>query len=115
MRGVSMIQKLMNEVELVARHLEVIRAVLDNQPIGILKLSEILGIPSHRVRYSLKVLEHSGYIKASPAGAVATEKAAELIGSLNEDLDSLIRLIESVKTRQDEADRSGEDEQGEQG
>lgn len=115
MRGVSMIQKLMNEVELVARHLEVIRAVLDNQPIGILKLSEILGIPSHRVRYSLKVLEHSGYIKASPAGAVATEKAAELIGSLNEDLDSLIRLIESVKTRQDEADRNCKKEQGKQG
>ncbi|MDD4127259.1 MAG: hypothetical protein PHV39_06175 [Methanomicrobium sp.] len=94
-----MLQKLLNETELVGRHLEVIQVVLANQPIGIMKLSEILTIPSHRVRYSLKVLEQLGYIKASPSGAVATEKAAELMSNLDTEIDSLITILESIKEK----------------
>jgi len=94
-----LLQKLLNETELVGRHLEVIRIVLANQPIGIMKLSEILGIPSHRVRYSLKVLEQLGYIRASPSGAVATEKASELIGNLDEEIDSLIKILDSIRKK----------------
>ncbi|MBP2133796.1 putative transcriptional regulator [Methanomicrobium sp. W14] len=92
-----MLQKLLNEIELVGRHLEVIRVVQKNQPIGIMKLSEILGIPSHRVRYSLKVLEQLGYIRASPSGAVATEKASDLIDNLDREIDSLISQLESIR------------------
>ena len=94
-----MLQKLLTEIELVGRHLEVIRVVVENQPIGILKLSEILNIPSHRVRYSLKVLEQLGYIKASPSGAVATEKASELVSNMDDEIDSLIAILQAVKNR----------------
>ena len=94
-----MLQKLLNEIELVGRHLEVIQVVEENQPIGILKLSEILNIPSHRVRYSLKVLEQLGYIKASPSGAVATEKASHLVSNMDEEIDSMIAILESLKKR----------------
>ncbi len=92
-----MLEKMKDEVELISRHLEVARAVADHQPIGIMKLSELLKEPSHRIRYSLHVLEQLGYIRASPEGAVATARAVELFTHLNEDLDDLIRLIESMK------------------
>ena len=92
-----MLEKMKDEVELISRHLEVARAVADHQPIGIMKLSELLKEPSHRIRYSLHVLEQLGYIRASPEGAVATARTVELFAHLNEDLNDLIRLIESMK------------------
>jgi predicted transcriptional regulator len=60
----------------------VARAVVDHQPIGIMKLSELLALPSHRIRYSLHVLEQMGYIRASPDGAVATPQASQLFADL---------------------------------
>jgi predicted transcriptional regulator len=94
-----MLQKLQSEIELIGRHLEVILVVEKNQPIGIMKLSDILGIPMHRVRYSLKVLEQLGYIRASPSGAVATEKASELVENLDSEIDALIFRLEDLKIR----------------
>jgi predicted transcriptional regulator len=92
-----MIGKMKDEIELISRHLEVARAVADHQPIGIMKLSELLDQPSHRIRYSLHVLEQEGYIRASPDGAVATARAVGLFEHLNEDLDKLIRMLETMK------------------
>ncbi|WOX55952.1 hypothetical protein R6Y95_01120 [Methanoculleus palmolei] len=92
-----MLTKLKSEIELVSRHLEVIRAVVEHQPIGIMKLSEVLGLPYHRVRYSLRVLEQEGYIRASPAGAVATPLAADLLSGLDDEVDELIDLLQSIK------------------
>jgi predicted transcriptional regulator len=62
-----------------------------------MKLSELLDQPSHRIRYSLHVLEQLGYIRASPDGAVATSRTVELFSHLNEDLDGLIRMLETMK------------------
>ena len=92
-----MLSKLKSEIELVSRHLEAIRAGVEHQPIGIMKLSEILGLPYHRVRYSLRILEQDGYIRASSAGAVATPLAADLLASLEGEVDELIALLETIK------------------
>jgi predicted transcriptional regulator len=92
-----MIQKMKDEIELLRRHLQVARAVSDHQPIGIMKLSELLDLPSHRIRYSLHVLEQLGYIRASPDGAVATPRTHELFLHLNDDLDDLISLLSDIK------------------
>ena len=92
-----MIDKMKDEIDLIRRHLEVARAVADHQPIGIMKLSELLDQPSHRIRYSLHVLEHLGYIQASPDGAVVTARTVGLFGHLNSDLDELIQMLESMK------------------
>ena len=92
-----MIEKMKDEIELISRHLDVARAVADNQPIGIMKLSELLNEPSHRIRYSLHVLEQLGYIRASPEGAVATARTVELFAHLNENLDELIRMLNAMK------------------
>jgi predicted transcriptional regulator len=92
-----MLKKMKDEIELLSRHIEVAKAVADYEPIGIMKLAELLDLPSHRIRYSLHVLEHLGYIRASPEGAVATTQTAELFQHLNGDLDELIQLLSTMK------------------
>ncbi len=92
-----MLKKMKDEIELLSRHLEVAQAVAEHQPIGIMKLAELLDLPSHRIRYSLHILEQLGYIRASPDGAVATDQTRELFAHLNEDLDDLIRLLNAMK------------------
>lgn len=92
-----MLKKMKDEIELMSRHIDVARAVVDYQPIGIMKLSELLDLPSHRIRYSLHVLEQLGYIRASPDGAVAAPKAKKLLSYLNENLDELIYLLNKMK------------------
>jgi predicted transcriptional regulator len=92
-----MLDKMKEEIELLSRHLEVARAVAEHEPIGIMKLSELLDLPSHRIRYSLHVLEQLDYIRASTDGAVATTRTVELFAHLNEDLDDLIKLLDAMK------------------
>jgi len=96
-RGDIMLKRMKEEIELLSRHIEVARTVAEHQPIGIMKLAEILDLPSHRIRYSLHVLEQLGYIRASSEGAVATERTRELFTHLNEDLDDIIRLVNAMK------------------
>jgi predicted transcriptional regulator len=92
-----MLKKIKSDTELIARHIEVLSSVAGHQPIGIIKLSEILEVPQHRVRYSLRILEGLGYIRASPAGAVVTEKTDELFAGLGDDIDEIISLLNQMK------------------
>lgn len=94
---VDLLAKMRSEIELLARHIEVARAVDQHQPIGILKLSELLDEPVHRVRYSLHVLEAQGYIAASPAGAIAAPRTAELLTSLDAEIGHLITLLQAIR------------------
>lgn len=95
-----MIRKMKEEIELLSRHIIIARTVVTNQPIGIMKLAELLDLPPHRIRYSLHVLEQFGYIRASPDGAVATAKTTRLLSRLDSDLDNLIELLKAMKTVQ---------------
>lgn len=77
-----MLSNLINEAELLERHVLILKLVMEHEPIGILKLSELSRIPQHRVRYSLRILEQKGAIKPSSKGAVSTRKAARDLQSL---------------------------------
>ena len=92
-----MLEKLKHEIDLLGRHLEVIRVVVEHQPIGIMKLADVLNIPYHRVRYSLRVLEQQGYIRASPSGAMATTRAEEVLEGLDKEIDEIIGALEEMK------------------
>lgn len=70
-----MLSNLRREIELLNRHVLILDLVMNNAPVGIIKLSAMSGLPQHKVRYSLRVLEHNGVIKPSQRGAVATRKA----------------------------------------
>ncbi len=96
---IIMLSNLRNELDLIQRHLEVLRRVIDNEPIGIIKLSELSNMPQHKVRYSLRVLEHHGIIQPSPQGAISTKKAKEFLKSFPKELASLKKEMESLANK----------------
>ncbi len=81
--------KLETEMELVARHIKVLKAVIEHQPVGIIKLSHMLNMPEHKIRYSLRLLEQEGLIEASPGGAKITDKTKEAIEEIRNFLDKM--------------------------
>ncbi len=92
-----MLSKIEDELELLERHVKILRLVLKNEPIGIIKLSELSKIPQHKVRYSLRMLEHSGIIKPSPQGAVTTRKASKFMEDLPKELQILKEKIKKTQ------------------
>jgi predicted transcriptional regulator len=70
-----MLSNLRREIQILRRHVLILDLVLKHEPVGIIKLSAMSGLPQHKVRYSLRVLEQRGLIKPSQQGAVATDKA----------------------------------------
>lgn len=90
--------KIEGEIRLLQRHVVVLKAIMETQPIGIIRLSEKLGYPQHKVRYSLRILEQEGLIKPSPDGAVTTKKLRAFLEHLREIIES---MSETVKTLSD--------------
>ena len=71
-----------NNIDLVNRHITVLKTLQRKQPMGITELSEIAGYPKHKIRYSLQVLEQEGLIEPSIQGAVTTENVDDIIKRL---------------------------------
>ena len=69
---------------------------------GIIRLSEALHLPIHKVRYSLHLLEREGVIQPSADGAVVTERAREFWESLDRSMDRMSGLIQHLKERANE-------------
>lgn len=88
-----------SEIKVLERHLEVLKTVQDNAPVGIIKLSRLTGHPQHAVRYSLRILEKEGLIIPSGSGAVPTEDVPETLGTLDEALDDLSTTLTDLKTK----------------
>ncbi|HEB37387.1 MAG TPA: winged helix-turn-helix transcriptional regulator [Thermoplasmatales archaeon] len=86
-----------SDVKVLERHLKVLKAVMENEPIGIIKLSQKTGLPQHAVRYSLRVLEQEGLIEPSRSGAITTEKVHETIGTIESTLDDLVTTLKDLK------------------
>ncbi len=91
-----MLSNLKNEIDLIQRHVRILKLVVENQPIGIIKLSELCGMPQHKVRYSLRVLEHKGVIRPSSQGAVSTENAKEFMKQLPTELKFMSRQMKEL-------------------
>lgn len=90
-----------DELEILKRHVSVLKTLQQNQPMGIIKLSELTGYPQHMVRYSLRILEQDGLVEPSSQGAVTTENVENIMKRLNETLnkirntaDELIKKLE---------------------
>lgn len=87
----------MEEMDLVERHILMLKATRENEPVGIIRLSEILNIPRHKVRYSLRLLEQDGLIRATPEGAVVTDRYNEFMNDLSTQLDSVVVRINRLR------------------
>ncbi len=87
------------ELDVLKRHVKVLKSLKENQPIGIIKLSEEIDYPQHMVRYSLRILEQDGLIEPSPQGAVTTDEVEKTEDQLKESLKKINSIVdELIKT-----------------
>jgi predicted transcriptional regulator len=77
------------ELDILKRHVFVLKTLQKNQPMGIIKLSELTEYPQHMVRYSLRILEQDGLIEPSPQGAVTTEDVGKTMALLKKTLEDI--------------------------
>ena len=104
------IERIENEVEMLERHLRVLRLVIRNEPIGIVQLAEELSIPDHKVRYSLRVLEEEGLIEPTDRGATTTADLRGYVDRANGTIDDLRdRVTELTIARDGAADATAAD------
>jgi len=87
------------ELELLQRHVHMLKTIISNGPIGIIRLSEITNFPQHKVRYSLRILEQEGLIEPSSEGAVVTQDLKEYIANLAQILKEMERSIKTLQER----------------
>lgn len=87
------------ELEIVNRHIDVLKTVLEEGPIGIIRLSQVTGQPQHIIRYSLRALEKEGVIHPSSAGAIVTDKVHKTLGTLETSFDDIITQMQTMKKK----------------
>ncbi len=71
--------------------------VIENEPIGIVKMSNETGYPHHKVRYSLRVLEEENLIEPSSQGAITTDDTHEFVEELDGKVDHIIEKLDGMK------------------
>ena len=79
------------------RHLQVLKMVIESEPIGIVKMSNETGYPHHKVRYSLRVLEEENLIEPSSQGAITTERTEEFVAELDDKIDEISEKLDEMK------------------
>ena len=87
------------ELDLLSRHIEVLKTVKEHGPIGIIRLSKMTGQPQHMIRYSLRTLEKDGIITPSPQGAIVTDKIHETLGTLESTLNDFSITVKNLKKK----------------
>src|SRR3989337_317736 len=89
--------KVEQEIKLLQRHVTMLKAIVENQPIGIIRLSEMMNYPQHKVRYSLRSREREALTKPPAEGAVTTDKLDEFLGYLKGMLDEVAAPVQAVR------------------
>lgn len=85
------------EMDLLQRHFTVLKSIIEHEPIGIIRLSEKLNVPQHKVRYSLRMLEHEGLIEPSLEGAVTTDQLNDFLTRFSKILDGVVKSVKEIQ------------------
>lgn len=93
-----MIDSVEQEMDMLTRHFQILQLVIQNEPIGIVKLSHETGYPRHKIRYSLRILEQESLILPSKRGAVTTDETQTFINTHEDSIDELIVRFKTMKT-----------------
>lgn len=92
------IDRLADQVEKERRDVTILRAVIEHGPIGIVRLAEETGVPEHKVRYSLRMLENDGLVEPTQQGAVPPEDIDDRIETINAGIDDLVERVEELRS-----------------
>ncbi len=93
----ALTDKIRSDLDLLQRHVALLKAVQKHQPIGIIRLAEMLDYPQHKVRYTLRVLEQEGLIVPSAEGATVTENLSTYLSRLRVVLEEMGTAVRSLK------------------
>ena len=89
--------RLEDQIEKEGRDLSILEAVIENGPIGIVRLAEETGVPKHKVRYSLRMLEDDELIEPTPQGAVPVDNIDERVATINDGIDRLVDQLDGLR------------------
>ncbi|HHV23269.1 MAG TPA: hypothetical protein GXX65_01555 [Methanosarcina sp.] len=92
-----LLENIRTELDLTERHLLVLKKVIEEAPIGILKLAEVTGMQNHKVRYSLRVLEQANLIKPSAQGAVPGDAVSKFLEDFELELEKINEKISRIR------------------
>ena len=93
-----MMDNLRAELDLLGRHVTILKLVIENEPIGIVALADETGHEHYEVRYSLRVLEEGGLVEPTKRGATSTQDAASLLAELPDRIDELGEKLRTIGT-----------------
>ncbi len=85
------------EVDQLYLMLKMVRVIQKNQPIGIIKLSEIFELPNHKVRYMLRLLENDGVISPSSNGCTLNDGFEEYVQNQLSALQDIRSKIDDIE------------------
>lgn len=102
-----MFDSLEERLDLVDRHFHILKQVVENQPIGIVRLSRTTGYEKHQARRSLKTLQDADLIEPTDHGAVTTDRTREFLATYEGRLADLIERLNAIsQLRFDEAEKT---------
>ncbi len=99
----NLFKEMREDVETAKRHLMIISSLMREQPAGIIRISQLTGLPDHKIRYSLRILEKDGIIIPSKEGAIITPEFLEM---KDEIIRELREIVKQVTTLEEEVGKS---------
>jgi predicted transcriptional regulator len=91
------LDRLTDQVDKESRDLAILEVVIEAGPIGIVRLAEETGIPEHKVRYSLRMLEDDELVDPTPQGAIAADDIEDRLAGINEGIDDLVAQLSELR------------------
>jgi predicted transcriptional regulator len=92
-----LLEHIVSELDLTERHLIVLKKVIEEGPIGILKLAEVTGMQNHKVRYSLRVLEQANLIKPSAQGAIPGDAVHKFFQDFEQEISKINEKVSRIR------------------
>ncbi len=93
----ALTDRMHKDLDLLRRHVTLLKAVEEHQPIGMIRLAKLSGRPPHHVRYTLRILAQEGLVRPSQRGRVTTAKAKRFPEKLRVLLEEMKRTIETLR------------------
>ncbi|WP_266075532.1 hypothetical protein [Haladaptatus caseinilyticus] len=88
-----MLGSLQQEIDVIARTVEVLEFIDIEQPVGIRRTSAGTNTPEHRIRTSFQILENHELIRSTDDGAVTTELTDEFLAAYDEEVESVRETV----------------------
>ena len=92
-----MLERLQTQVGKEDRDLTILRVIVTDGPIGIVKIAERTGLPEHKVRYSLRMLENDEFVEPTPNGAIPADDIEGQLRQVNDGVDRLTGRLAEVR------------------